>query len=149
MLHQTNNGNYARAFTGTPTDDQVVQARIRPSSFTGQDTWVGLVARYQDASNYLYVSLRDRDVITLRRRTNGVFTELASRALTVTPGTWYDVRVEITNGLTRVYVNGLLALSTNADPGPMVPAGTEQKGHVGLITFKATADFDAFRAYQP
>ncbi len=150
VYHQIYNVNYSRAYTGTPTTDQVVQARIRPTSFTGPDYWVGLVARYQNDDNYLYVSLRDRDVITLRRRTNGVLTQLATAPLTVTAGTWYDIRVEIVGGKTRVYVNGTLTLSSDADPGPGPGIyDTPGIGQVGLITYRATADFDDFKAWQP
>jgi len=150
VFHQTYGVQYARAYTGAPTADQIVQARIRPTSFAGPDYWVGLMARYQDDDNYLYVSLRDRDRITLRRRTGGVLTELASAPLTVTAGTWYDIRLEIAGELTRVYVNGALTLSSSVYPGP--DAGiydTAGVGQVGLITYFATADFDDFKSYQP
>jgi hypothetical protein len=149
VLHQTYNGDYARASIGTSTEDQVVRARIRPVSFRAAGTWVGLMARYLDARNYLYVSLVDRGRVSLWRRTNGMTSQLATADMDVSPGTWYDVRVEIVKGLTRVYVNNQLRISTSADPGPSVGAGVEQKGQVGLVTFRATADFDDFRAYQP
>jgi pectate lyase len=107
------------------------------------------MARYLDERNHLYVSLRARGVISLWRRTNGAITQLATRSMTVTPGTWYTVRVEVVGGLTRVFVNEQLQLSSNADPGPTVPNVSWSKGQVGLITYKATADFDDFLAYQP
>jgi hypothetical protein len=147
--HQSSLTDYARAFTGAITDDQIVQARIRPTGFAGPDNWVGLMARYLDDRNHLYVSLRARGVISLWRRTNGAITQLATRAMTVTPGTWYTVRVETVAGRTRVYVNEQLQLSSNADPGPTVPNVNWSKGQVGFITYKATADFDEFLAYQP
>jgi hypothetical protein len=107
------------------------------------------MARYHDDRNHLFVTLRARGVVSLWRRTNGVITQLASRAMTVTPGTWYSVRVEVVSGRTRVFVNEQLQLATNADPGPTVPDLSESKGQVGLITYQATADFDDFLAYQP
>jgi len=149
VFHQTYNGGYARTNIGALTDDQVVQARIRPLSFVEPDNWVGLTARYQDERNHLYVSLRGRGVISLWRRTNNVIQQLATAPLTVTPGTWYRVRVEIVNNLTRVFVDDQLRLSTNADPGPATPFVDWSRGSVGLVTYKATADFDSFLAYQP
>ena len=107
------------------------------------------MARYLDDGNHLYVSMRGRGVISLWRRTDNVITNLGVAALTVTPGTWYDVRVEVVQGLTRVFVNDQLLISTNADPGPTNPSVDWQKGQVGMITYKATADFDNFLAYQP
>jgi len=148
-FHQSSLTGYGRAFTGALADDQIVQARIRPTGFAGPDDWVGLMARYLDERNHLYVSLRARGVISLWRRTNGAITQLATRSMTVTPGTWYTVRVELVGGLTRVYVNEQLQLSSSADPGPTVPNVSWSKGQVGLITYKATADFEDILAYQP
>jgi hypothetical protein len=48
-----------------------------------------------------------------------------------------------------VFVNDQLLISTNADPGPVNPGVEWQKGRVGLVTYRATADFDNFLAYQP
>ena len=151
VLHQSqaSSSGYARMFTGAISDDQVVRARIRPLTFASPDNWVGLMARYLDDGNHLYVSMRGRGVISLWRRTDNVITNLGVAALTVTPGTWYDVRVEVVEGLTRVFVNDQLLISTNADPGPTNPSVDWQKGQVGMITYKATADFDNFLAYQP
>jgi hypothetical protein len=147
--HQSSLTGYGRAFNGAAADDQIVQARIRPTGFAGPDNWVGLMARYRDDRNYLYVSLRARGVISLWRRTNGANSQLAVRSMTVTPGTWYTVRVEVVGGLTRVFVNDQLQLSSGADPGPTLPNVSWSKGHVGLITYQATADFDDYLAYQP
>ena len=149
VLRQGNTTGYARAFTGTPTDDQVVRARIRPTGFHEPDNWVGLVARYHDHRNHLYVSLRGRGVISLWRMTNGVATWLGGAPLAVTPGRWYDVRMEVVGNLTRVYVDGKLMLSTDADPGPIAPSALDGFGHTGLATFRAAAEFDDFQAYQP
>jgi len=57
--------------------------------------------------------------------------------------------VEVVNGLTRVFVDNQLQLSSSADPGPAIPGYSDSKGQVGLITYKATADFDDVVAYQP
>jgi hypothetical protein len=148
-FRQTSLTGYGRAFTGALADDQIVQARIRPTAFANPDTWVGLMARYLDDRNHLYVSLRGRGVVSLWRRTNGVITQLATRSMPVTPGTWYTVRLEVVGGLTRVYVNEQLQLSSSADPGPTVPNVSWSKGQVGLITNMATADFEDIVAYQP
>jgi hypothetical protein len=149
VLHQRYVGGYARASIGTPTTDQVVQARLRAVRFEGPDYYMGLMARYLDDRNNLYVTLRPRGVVSLWKRSNGVITQLATRAMPVSEGTWYQVRVEIVNGLTRVYVDDQPMLSTHVDPGPTAPSGSEARGKVGLITYKTWADFDDFRAYQP
>jgi hypothetical protein len=149
VFKQSDSAGYGRAVIGARTDDQIVQARIRPLSFADPDNWVGLMARYHDDRNHLFVTLRGRGVISLWRRSNGLITQLATRSLPVSIGTWYRVRVEVVNGLTRVFVDNQLQLSSSADPGPAIPGYSDSKGQVGLITYKATADFDDVVAYQP
>lgn len=134
---------------GAMTEDQIVQTRVRPTSFVEPDNWVGLMARYQDDRNYLYVSLRGRGVISLWRRTNGAITQLATQRYPVTVGQTYTLRLEVVNNLTRVFVNDQQILSSAADPGPTYPDHSGQKSRVGLIVNKATAVYENFLAYQP
>ena len=134
---------------GALTEDQIVQTRVRPTSFVEPDNWVGLMARYQDDRNYLYVSLRGRGVISLWRRTNGAITQLATQRYPVAVGQTYTLRLEVVNNLTRVFVNDQLILSSAADPGPSYPCQTDQKSRVGLIVNRATAVYESFLAYQP
>lgn len=149
VYRQAYTGGHARAYIGGISADQVVRARIRPTSFVEPDNWVGLTARYQDAYNHLYVSLRGRGVVSLWRRTDNTIVNLGQRTLAITPGTWYDVRLEVVNDTTRVFVNNQLLITSEADPGPTNPIAYEGMGQVGFITYKATADFDDFVAYQP
>lgn len=149
VFRQSNASGYGIASTGSLTDDQVVSARIVPRSFTTPQDWVGLTARYLDNRNYLHVNLYGRGVISLWRRTNGASQQLATQRLAVTPGTAYDVRLEVVAGTTRVFVNNQLMLASNADPGPDNPQVHWSKGQTGLITHNATADFDDFMVYQP
>ncbi len=132
---------------GVRTEDQVVRARIRPVSFTSPQDWVGIAGRYSDHRNNVYVSLYGRNVISLWQRTNGAITQLATQRLTVTPGTWYDVRLEMVAGSNRVYVDGQLVLMSNADLGPLAPSLTA--GGVAIMASQASADFDDFIAYRP
>jgi hypothetical protein len=48
-----------------------------------------------------------------------------------------------------VFVNNQLRLSTNADPGPAVSNPEDKNGKVGLVMYRAAADYDDFLAYQP
>lgn len=140
---------YARLIVGARTDDQIVQVRVRPISFVEPANWVGLLLRYEDTRNHAYVSLQGRGTISLWKRTNGAIQQLATRSVAVTPGTWYTLRAETVSGETRVYVNDVLQLTALGELGPVNPDVTIPKGSVGLITQKATAEFDDFLAYQP
>ncbi len=137
----------ARAIIGSASaEDQSVTVRMRATAFAvagGQSArWFGVMLRYVDDQNYVYVSLRSNNTISLRRLVNGQIEVLAEAPLTVTPGTWYTVRAEALLHATYVYVNGELLLE-----GPnhwMLP-----HGQTGLVTYKAAAEFDDFVAYQP
>ena len=111
--------------------------------------WVGVVARYDDPDNLMYVTLRANNILSLRRYIDDVLVVLAEKPYPVNIGTWYTVRIEVVKGWTRVYVNNRLELATTADPGPPTVDPILQKGQVGLWMYKATAEYDDFLAYQP
>jgi hypothetical protein len=139
--------NRGESYGGARPEHQVVRARIRPVSFNAPENWVGIAGRYSDSRNHIYVSLHGRHVIALWKRTDGVISQLTTARLTVTPGTWYDVRLETVAGSTRVYVNGQQVLSSNADLGPLAPS--LGGGGVAITTYRASADYDDFFAYRP
>jgi hypothetical protein len=149
LLRQSNSSIDARLIVGARTDDQVVQVRVRPTSFTVPGDWVGVLLRYQDVRNHTFLRLRGSGSVSLWRRTNGAIQQLGTRSLAVATGTWYRLRVETVGGETRVFVNDTLQFTTTAELGPTNPDVQGQKGSVGLITVKAAADFDDFLAYQP
>jgi hypothetical protein len=149
LVRQSNATGYARLTTGARTDDQAVQVRVRPTSFTEPGNWVGVLLRYEDDRNHTYLALQGRGNVSLWRRTNGAITQLGTRNLPVATGNWYTLRVETAAGETRVFVNDTLQFTTTADLGPTNPDVAVAKGRVGIITQKSTADFDDFLAYQP
>ncbi len=145
IFRQVSTGGDARAVVGPEqiiNTDQVVEARVRPRTFsTTGDPWLGVMARYADASNYVYVSLRRSNTLTLRKVVNGNIVQLGSAVLTVTPNAWYTVRLEAIGSQLRAYVNGRQVLEAT-DPQPLI-------GRVGLVGFRAAADYDDFRAVIP
>jgi len=135
----------ARALIGTPTSDQIVSARVRPVAFaaapTGQERWVGLIARYADDRNFYYVTLRSGNTLSLRKLVNGAITELASVPITVSTGSWYALRLEVMATTLRVYLGDTMVMQ--------VMDATHAQGRGGLVTYKAAAQFDDYVAYQP
>jgi hypothetical protein len=142
VYRQASTVDGTRSLTGASTNDHVVQVRVRPTAFNGADRWVGLLARYENDSNYIYVTLRSSNVLSLRRLSFGQIEVLEEQPLTVTPNTWYTLRLEKIGNKVRVYVNETLRISAEDNVG--LPGG-----RVGLLTYKAAADFDDFIAYQP
>lgn len=147
VLTQSALGGDARAATGPLNEvesdaDQVVEARTRLGSFgSATDPWFGIMARYRDPQNYLYLSLRKSNTLTLRRVINGQITQLGTVTFTVTPGTWYRLRLDAVGSRVRAYVNGRLRIEAT-DPQP-------SNGRTGLLTFRTAADFDDYNAIRP
>ena len=142
-LRQTSVAGDARIATGIPTNyDQVVQFTAIPRSFaTDTNRWFGVMARYVDASNYYYMTLRNSNSVSLRKVTNGAVTVLATVPLTVSKDTSYALRLDAVRNQLRGYVNGRLLLEATDT--------THARGMGGAVMFKTSADFLDYRAYQP
>jgi hypothetical protein len=122
--------------------DQVVETRARLRTFgEGSDPWFGLMARYRDLNNYVYLSWRRSNTLTLRKLVNGQIQELGVVSLPLTAGTWYRLRLDAVGDRLRALVNGNQVLEV-LDPQPT-------PGQVGLVTNRAQADFDDFIAVRP
>ena len=141
VYRQLDTTSGAHSIVDAAADDAIVQARMRATSFNGADRWFGLLAGYTDDQNYIYVTLRSSNMLSLRRLVNDQIQVLSEQPLTIAPGTWYTVRMERIGDKVRVYVNDTLHLSASAAGAPA--------GQAGLITYKAAAEFDDFLSYQP
>jgi hypothetical protein len=131
----------ARAVHGAPTNDQIVTADIRPTSFHATGGWAGLTARYVDTKTYYYAFLQSSGKVSLRRWMNGQITVLDEAPFTVTAGTSYRVRLEAIGSYLRLYVNGQFVAEA-------VDSAIAQ-GRYGLVTYRAAAEFDNFNASRP
>jgi hypothetical protein len=149
VYRQSYTGGDAKTIAGAMTEDSIVRARVRPTSLLSGNSWIGLLARGKDPGEYVYVSLRSNNTVTLRRLVSGNVYPIAEVPFTVTPGTWYSVRLEIVGGLTRVMINDKVVIATNADYGPTQRYTALEYGAVGLVSYRAAGDYDDFLAYQP
>jgi hypothetical protein len=145
MFSQNSVAGDARALIGTPTDDQVVSFRVRPTAFAAgtatQERWVGLIARYTDDRNYYFLTLRNSNKVSLRKVVNGAVTVIGSVPLTVSAGSTYALRLDATGQSLRAYVNDALVIQA--------VDSSHAKGRGGAVTYKAAAQFDDYMAYQP
>ena len=141
---QTSVAGDARATVGVVTDDQSVDVRARATTFaggSGGDRWFGAIARYSNATNYYYFSLRSSNMLSLRKVTDGQITVLRSVALPVVLGRWYRLRLEAVGSQLRAYVNGTLWLEASDT--------THAFGQTGIVTFRTAAGIRRPRAIQP
>jgi hypothetical protein len=131
----------ARAVSGLPREDAAVQSTVTfgTGSTTGTP-WVGLIVRYVDSRNYYYVTLRANE-LSLRKLTNGAVTVLDNEPFTRQPGVPVHLRLEAVGDRLRVYVNDVLRLE---HAGAQIAAGK-----VGVMTYRASASFENYWAYEP
>lgn len=129
-------GNAASIWGGTDRTNQAVQADVKPTAYatsTG-DKWFGLVARYIDANNYYYVTMRNNNTVSLRRMLNGVFTSLDSAPLPITLNSTYRVRLEAIGTRLSVFVDDQLLAEANDS--------SLTHGQAGVMMYKMRADYD-------
>ena len=123
-------------------DDQVIESDVRIARVgTGTDHWAGLLARYLDANNYYYLSLRSGNQLQIRKVVNGVSTALRNVPFTVTLNRVYKLRFEAIGNKLRAYVDGVL-ITEFAD-------SALSAGQFGLATSRTATEFSAVDVYQP
>jgi hypothetical protein len=138
---QTDTGGGARAIVGLPIDNQVVHTRVRRAAAAGTNNWFGVAARYRDANNYYYVTLRNDNSISLRKLVNGAITELDSAPLTIASNSYYRIRFEAIDTQLRVYINDVLRLeATDA---------SHASGRYGPVMYRTAAQYDYMHAFEP
>src|SRR5215207_2984171 len=112
VYKQASTGSDARSRSGSSGwTNYAVQARVKALSFNGTDRFVALLARAQSNTSYYYLTLRSSNRLELKKLVSGSSTTLASKAFTVSAGTWYTLRIEASGSSLSAYVNGTLQLS--------------------------------------
>jgi hypothetical protein len=142
-LAQSDSSGSAVAIIGTPVPNQDINARMRLDSFAAspQGAWFGLLARYVDANNHYYVTVRSTGQVQIRKVVNGVITVLSTANLTAVPGQYYDVRFLLINDQLKLYEDGTLVASAHDS--------AIASGKYGLATYRAAARWDRFAVLQP
>ena len=87
-LAQRDTSGNAVAIIGTPVPNQDINARMRVDAFAAsqQGAWFGLLARYIDARNHYYVTVRSTGQVQIRKIVNGVITVLGTANFTAGAG---------------------------------------------------------------
>jgi hypothetical protein len=116
----------------------LITADVRPTAFDGSSRWVGLVARYIDENNLYYLTIRGDSSVSIRKKVNGVITQLGAYQHwpPVPLGTNSRVSFEVIGNHLTYYLNGERLIYTD-DPDNSLP-----HGRAGVRTYRATADFD-------
>ncbi|RSM56866.1 hypothetical protein DMB66_32540 [Actinoplanes sp. ATCC 53533] len=136
VLRQTNpTPGLSRVFDGdTGWSDYSLRAQVKPLSF-GSPGLVGITARAGDVTTYYRLALTNDGRAMLQAYAGSTsVTTLASASQSVTTGTWYALRIDVSGNTVTGYVNG-----RRIGSGTGTLAGS---GRIGLQTNLATAEFD-------
>ena len=142
-LAQRDTSGNAVAIIGTPVPNQDINARMRLDAFatSQQGAWFGLLARYIDARNHYYVTVRSTGQVQIRKIVNGVITVLGTANFTAVPGRYYDVRFLVINDQLQLYVDRTLVATAHDR--------AIARGKYGLATYRAAANWETFWVMQP
>jgi hypothetical protein len=142
-LSQLDSVGAAVAIGGTPVGDQELTADIRLDAFNAspQGAWFGLVARYVDARNHFYLSIRSNNRLELRQQVDGVITVLGSVPYTPVPDEMHEYRFRVIGNQLQAFVDGVLMISAHSDALP--------RGIYGFGTYRTTATYQQISVLQP
>jgi pectate lyase len=133
---QSNLGSeLARAFGGsTSWTNYTVQARVKPLAFDGSGRYVGISARTSGATKFYRLALLNNNRAELQAVNGSSVTVIGGVSRTVSVGTWYTLRIDVSGSTISGFVNGAAVASGNNT--------MEDNGRIALQTFHATASFD-------
>ena len=122
--------------TDADMENQAIEAEVVARSYapgTGE-RWFGLNVRQTDTDDYYYLTMRNNNVISLRKLANGVITELASASMPVLLNRRYKLRLEAIGTRIRGLVDGQLRVEARDS--------SHASGIPGLRMFRTATDYD-------
>jgi pectate lyase len=136
VLQQSNAGSdLARDFNGsTSWTDYTLQARVKPLALDAGTDFVGIAARASGATTFYRLVLLGSGQAQLQADRGGTVSVLGSASMSVSAGTWYTLRIDVSGSTVTGFVNGGQVASATST---VVAAG-----RIGLQTFQASANFD-------
>ncbi len=137
---------FGYAISTTGLADITYTAKVRMDTLTpeGQNAasdYVGITFRYIDSgNNYIFYFRRGAGNVRLMKHTNGgtaTLQETASYSLTVNKDTWYTMKVVVTGGNIKGYVDNVLQIDyTDTNP--------HEEGMIGVFTYNSVGSWDDF-----
>ncbi|MGG1552711.1 family 16 glycoside hydrolase [Paenibacillus ferrarius] len=113
-----------------------VSAKVKADAFdAGNYAGVGVLARYQDSSNYYaFMYYKLTNTLKIVKVAGGVAGDLITAPYTMSLGTWYDLKGVVNGSTLELWMNGTKLLTTTDT--------TLTSGKVGLYAHRANAKFD-------
>jgi hypothetical protein len=120
--------------TGNDWRNQSLQVDVRPTSFNGSGSFVGLTVRRTDDGSFYQARFEQNRVRLIRRVNTQGDTVIATASLALTVGRTYRLRLETRDAALRIFVDGTQVAS--------VADRTLTHGGAGLVAWSTLADFD-------
>ena len=125
----------ARAFSGsTSWTNYSLQARVKPLAFDGSARYVGIGARTSSNTTFYRLALLNTGRAELQAVNSGTVTVIGGVSRTVSTGTWYTLRIDVSGSTITGFVDGT-QIASGAN-------NSISAGRISLQTFHATASFD-------
>lgn len=110
-IHMPDDGS-SGVFRYATVDPRCQQVDIEADVMWQGNAGLGLVLRYVDASNHLFVASETNGTnLRLYQRTSGTATQLATAGAAMSAGTYHRLRVLDNGGVIRVYLEGVQVFS--------------------------------------
>ena len=124
----------ARFFAGsTSWTDYSLEARVKPLASSNSASLAAIAARATSSTSYVRLALTTAGKAELQVVKSGAVTVVGSASTTVSLGTWYTLKLDVTGSTLTGYVNGTKVASGT---------GGSSAGQIGLITSYTSASFD-------
>lgn len=126
---------------GSSWTDYKAEATVKINSWASSgDRSVGLLARYQNASNYYILNYNaTAGEYRITKQVNGTFTRLATKTgVTLSTGSWHTFRADAVGSTLNLYLNGTLQLTATDS--------SLTNGASGLIQTYGDIRYDTFDA---
>ncbi|WP_127584429.1 heparin lyase I family protein [Paenibacillus koleovorans] len=135
----------SRAVGGTGTwGNYSAESKVKINAWNATgDRSVGLLARYQDNSNYYILNYNaTAGELRITKQVAGVFTRLATKTgVSLSTGTWHTFKAELNGSTLKLYVNGTLELTATDS--------ALSTGKPGLLQTYGDIRFDDFNVTTP
>jgi hypothetical protein len=135
VLKQSGTGIAETVIGSTYTDATITAAfKVYGNSTTNAST--GLVARANSDFTFMYTVRINYDLnkVQLYKRLGNIWTNIGEANMIATPGTWYQLKLEMKGTSLKAYVDGVKKIS--------VSDSSLTSGYIGLRTYDQTAVFD-------
>ncbi len=126
--------SYVSATGSSSWTNYSVESRVK---LVSSSAFAGVYGRWVDNTHWYYATLRSNNTIELKKNNGGTITQLTTlspKSYTITPNTWYTVKLVMNGPNIELYIDNVLQLSATDT--------TFASGTVAMGSYLTSANFD-------